>query len=507
MNHVRRGRSGALPGLAVIVGLLVPVAALAACQVHLITDWIDQAEASAMPLRPADCATVQQNPPDFSWAHRSGNHQYTLHVDGPMGQRSAVAAGNWHSWNETWPAGDYSWWLEAKEPSGNIVRSATRRFTVPAETIAFPQENSTQLWQRAVARARPRSLPQGAEWTALLDLLQGERATAFQALLQRVDGYALEAPPAEPAAYPSKVLNKNQQVQLIQDMWRTMVAEETRILESAFAAVTTREPARIATAVSRLMNIAAWNVNGASGYNEQFQVSRSITRTLATGYDWLYADLSASQRAKIRDVVVARLTPLANSVIDNGKRMEHNPRDSVGLTNLGVVASVTTLMAGDLASVRWWFNQAVPLYANLFWPWGGEDGGYANGMNYAMWELADGLPVMDVLRHALALDLARKPYGRNLARSLLYFVPPGASQGRFGDGAEQSMGHVYARYVKALAQRAGTEEARFHASLMLGEDASNLVILAGPALAPPTRTSFPPDLHQTSTGWWPCTPT
>lgn len=489
---------------AILVVITLPLfsqAALALCNVHTVLDWMDKATLPVLPVRPADCAVVAQTPPDFNWPHAGRGMRYSLHVVEAAGKvRTVTTAGNWHSWSETFAPGVYSWWVVARSAAGRETRSATRSFVVPDAAIPFVMEPVDRLLDRALHKGRPRGLPRGEMRDALLKSLNGERREAFGKLLDRVDGY--DSPPPEPALDTRRIAGRAAQVKAIQAMWQMMNVEETRVLESAFAAAMTRRPARVDIAVRRMMNLAAWDPQGATSYASQFQVSRAIVRTLAVGYDWLHEFLTPAQRAGILSAINARMPALVDSVVGDARNMEQNALNSVGLTNLGVVASVSSLMVGELPAANEWFRQAAPLYANLLWPWGGDDGGYANGMHYAMWEIADAWLVWDTLKNAIGLNLADKAYARNFARTLMYFTPPGAAQGVFGDGAEQRMAHVYARYIKAYAQRVPVEEMRWLSALTAGEDASDLALLMGPPLqSVPVDRLFPNDYMNPSTGW------
>ncbi|MBI5750769.1 MAG: heparinase II/III family protein [Hydrogenophilales bacterium] len=492
-----------LRAILVVITLFISQETLANCNVHTAVDWMDKAVLPVLPVRPADCAVAAQTPPDFNWPHAGRGVRYSLHVVEPAGKvRTATTAGNWYSWSETFVPGAYSWWVVARSAAGRETRSATRTFVVPDTAIPFVMEPVDRLLDQALSQGRPRGLPRGEMREALLRFLNGERREAFGKLLDRVDRYGSEPPPVEPTLDTTRIAARSEQVKVIQALWQMMNVEETRVLESAFAAAMTRRPARVDIAVRRMMNLTAWDPQGATSYASQFQVSRAIVRTLAVGYDWLYEFLTPAQRAVILSAINARMPALVDSVVGDARNMEHNALNSVGLTNLGVVASVSSLMVGELPVAADWFRQAVPLYANLLWPWGGGDGGYANGMNYAMWEIADAWLVWDTLKNAIGLNLADKAYARNFARTLMYFTPPGAAQGVFGDGAEQRMPHVYARYIKAYAQRVPVEEMRWLSALTVGEDASDLALLMGSSLqAVPVDRRFPDDYLNLSTGW------
>ena len=454
--------------------------------------------------RPAQCSAVAQTPPDFNWPHRRVGDRYQLVVrDAAGAQRSATTSSNWYMWPEAFAPGDYSWWVVARDGSGTERRSATRAFTVPPSAARFVVPLIESLLESTQTRPRPRGLPAGAELEALRRALDAERATGWRAMLARIEADLVREPAAEPTTDPRGMPDRAAQVKVIQALWATMNVEQTRIIEAAFVAAMTRSERHVAHARKLVLALAAWDPSGPSSQAAQFQVNRAVAITLALGYDWLHEAWSADERGLLLHRIGQRTQPIAESVIGRQRNMEINALNSVGLTNLGVVAAIAALTLGVLPQAEEWFRQAVPLYTNLLWPWGGDDGGYANGTNYAMWEIADAWVVLDVLRNASGLNLGDKPYLRNFGRMLAYFEPPASRRGVFGDGAEQEMPHVYARYVKALSLRVTSPELAWLAAATHGEDPSNPALVMGPAVGAGALTTAPPsnDLVVPSVGW------
>jgi hypothetical protein len=484
--------------------LLAPSLTAWACEVATPADWMSSSGLPVLPVRPAHCAAVSQSPPDFNWPHRRPGDRYQLVVRSVVGVEQTVSTtANWHMWDKPFAPGTYTWWVVANDPAGKAWRSASREFTLLPGTPVFVVPATASLLAQAQARPHPRGLPQGTARDELVRALAAERGPGWRQLLARVDADLKRGTVAEPTVDPRNQTERADQVKVIQSLWAMMNVEQTRVLEAALVAVLTPNADYLAHAHRLILGLAAWNPDGPSSHSSQFQVNRALAVVLAIGYDWLYDSWSAGERTALLRRIGQRMVPIVSSAVGPARNMENNALNSVGLTNLGVVAGVAALTAGDLASADEWFEQALPLYANLLWPWGGDDGGYANGLNYAMWEVADALWVLDSLRNATGLDLGTKPYLRNFGRMLAYFLPPGSRHGLFGDGAEQEMPHVYARYVKALALRVDSPELAWLAAQSHGEDISNIALLAAPVsraggtLPPPAQN----DLALLSVGW------
>src|SRR3954468_18999306 len=90
------------------------LAALALLPLLARADLLETNDPNAAAIRPADGATVQQTPPDFSWPDISKQARYTVNLTYPDGKtRSLAAPQNYLNWNELLPAGAYSWTVSA----------------------------------------------------------------------------------------------------------------------------------------------------------------------------------------------------------------------------------------------------------------------------------------------------------------------------------------------------------------------------------------------------------
>src|SRR5438309_4676797 len=164
---------------AIVLAASLPSAASAqTCVPDPTPDWM-----TSLPLRPADCATVEQTPPDFSWPDLSPDAQYQVTLTFQDGTtRTRMASQNWINWDEVLPPGAYTWQVQAANASG-IHISKLRRFTVGAGAIPFVVPDWTVLFNRATARPHPRALPDPATMQTMIS----QRQTEFALLAGQVD--------------------------------------------------------------------------------------------------------------------------------------------------------------------------------------------------------------------------------------------------------------------------------------------------------------------------------
>jgi hypothetical protein len=425
-------------------------------------DILAPSDALLAPVQPPDCATVLQSPPDFTWPPQNGdNNTYTVTLFAPDGrseQRSTTR--NFLIWPRVLPAGPYRWTVTVS--GRDTGESAARTFTVDPAAVPFVVPTGEEALERARKTPRPRSWSRDAG--SPLAALKSERAKGFAELLDQVEKARRQPLPPQPA---SKSKDEN---------YELVITEVKRTLAASFAWAGGRQPAHGAEAARRLMNLASWNPRGPVGYAANDMAGRSIAWALALGYDWAHDFLNPFQKA----VIAAAIKAHSRTMFDDLAKFSRYPYDSHGNVTLTIAAAIAALMAGDLPEADGWLRSNASMAIVWTSPWGWQDGGFGNGTAQMFWDTQSNLLAWYVYRSALGVDLAKKPWVRNLGRAMAYFVPPGTPAGNFGDGQELNLQEVWARVAKAYASFAPSPLARWYAREMKGEDPSRLELLAAP---------------------------
>lgn len=442
---------------------IAPLAAAsshAACGVH--SDFLTRSDATLAPVRPADCATVMQTPPEFTWPPQNGSNAYQVILHFPGGRaESRTTSRNWLLWDAALAPGTYAW--EVKVSGDNHDTSDKRTFTIAPGAVPFVVPSAGAMLRRAREARHPRT------WSRELDdpiaAAGGERRAGLADLLQEVDNHLPDRVQAEPHS-GSKNAN-----------YEDTVNEQKRTLAAAFAWAATHQPKYGADAARRLAEQAAWSTLGSMSYFQNDMASRTVAWTLALGYDWTYDYLSATQKRAILAAIRARTQPMFEDIV---ARISTYPYDSHGNLTLGIVAAIGALTAGDIPEADTWLKEALPMAVAWTSPWGWQDGGFANGTTQGFWDTGANLPVWYIFRNAAGVDLAKKEWVRNHGRWMAYFVPPGTPANVFGDGEELNLAELWSRVSKAYAHFAPSPLARWYASQWHKEDASRLELLLAP---------------------------
>ncbi len=452
-----------------------------------VQDWLVPDDPLAMPIYPADGSVVRQNPPILRWPMAGAQASYEVRLTGPDGlARQRITRRNWLFLPATLVPGRYAWevrvWGSRSEPS---PWSAPRRFTVPENAHAFVLPDSEAIFEKVSRTKRPRSLPRGKDRAELLAALKsGSRSQDFGIYLTKLRRRLARTLPDEPpmAARPGEgffdrlsrdLFGKSDRRSARIARWRAaQVIKHATYPEldaarfGAYAWAVTGDKDFLRGAKRRALHLARWDPRGSTGVPSDDHVAREMAFGLAVLYDVLHGELDEAERATIRQAVLARTQDLFDMFIVNPRRaLERHPLNSHGIRHAGGISAIAVLMAGDTERARLWFFGTFPLYVAINNPWGGDDGGFANGTNYAGWNLLNYLDQWDVINRATGIDLARMAWSREVGRYLAYFLPPATPSGAFGDGAEYRRPKVWSRLAALYAQRAPSPAAERYAAL------------------------------------------
>lgn len=371
----------------------------------------------------------------------------------------------------------------------------------PTVALAAPLDESAATSAVTVVKQlpRPRTWPAGAERDAIFTALRnGTRAAAFAKLVNNVTRMraqqasisALQAPGTD-----GQFIAQKQRID----------AEARQTQSAAFAWLVARLPEMREEGRRRALALAALDPHGATGVEADMLSSRHVAWSLALALDWMHDAFTPEERNRLAKSVAVRVADFHQRMTTGKTAFDRWPWDSRANEVLGGMAESALLLLGEVPEAETWARDLLALYLRTTLIYAGNDGGYASGTAYAGWDIGEySLRHWDSLRRMAGIDLREKSWVKNFGRFLTYFLPPGAPTGAFGDGAEERLPEVWARYAKAYAARVPTPLHRWYARQWFQEDATALELLTAPLVEfdqveLPANT--PPSALFESIGW------
>lgn len=340
----------------------------------------------------------------------------------------------------------------------------------PATAVADAQA-------RAVVPAQgPRTLiPAGREAAFRAYCLEGDGQAMFARLQADFDARYLEIPfPTEPPNYgdPSPMARTSDKV----DAWRD--AQDTCGLVGSVAEaatllwIVTGDERYFQRAREFLVRAAAWDVNGTTGIAYNDEAHFRLWRKLPAVFDSLREFLPEAERRAVLASFRARGATNLASIRDKDKThlLQRNSLDpepkshSVRFMPMTGIAGLA--LYDDLPEAREWWDFAYTFYRDQFTPWGGDDGGWAEGPAY--WRgVVEHATFQDTLL-ALGDPLAySQPFWRQTGYFPIYTVQPYrvTSFGDLSGAGKFNMEPVVKDFLDHLARVTGDGHLRAWAAL------------------------------------------
>jgi hypothetical protein len=189
----------------------------------------------------------------------------------------------------------------------------------------------------------------------------------------------------------------------------------------------------IAQAKNCLLQLAAWDVNGTTSRDYNDECSFRVVYGLAFGYDWLYDYLSDEEKSIVKKSLFIRTEEVAKHVIVNS-RIHFSLYDSHAVRSLSSVLTPCCMaMLGESQEVQNWLDYAIEYFSIIYTPWGGTDGGWAEGPMYWTTGMAYVIDAMNLIKSYLDIDLYQRPFFQKTGDFPLYCNPTDTYRACFCD--------------------------------------------------------------------------
>jgi len=390
---------------------------------------------------PKDGQTVLVNPPGFTWTEHPQAETYQLVIfrEGALDEpllsvdelKSTVAP-----LDQPLESAGYRWLVLYRDAEGNeLGRSLERSFQLPQGVPELPMPDVEKL-KLELTGIRPRLFLTPERMARIQGAIEEQRIplwNTYETLLKRALGEPL---------YPEPEPYKN--AEWTTPEWRRIYTPAkvgtSHMIRLALAYRLYGEDVYLQRAKDWLLHFASWDPRGIAshdvpqpdGTSGNDEASMPMLERMAITYDWIEDHLSEEEKKKVYESITER----GNQVL---ALLEHQDFLSKPFSNhegrvlafLGLAGLSFLDVIPDASS---WLDYVLRCYLTSYPVWGGDDGGWAQGLSYWTAYVMYLTEFADALRTVTDVDIYRKPFFRNTGYFPVYFLPPYAKRGAFGDG-------------------------------------------------------------------------
>ena len=465
--------------------------------------------------RPLTDEVLDISPPGFCWwrAAPRGEVNYRLRIESESDEKvyqSGLLSDPVHVPDKVLPEGGYRWFVDALNAQGQVITTrSAQHFSIGENAVELPWIEPGELLS-LVPMKHPRLLFPRAKLPEIRASLDDSRRAAFEDL-KKVADQALEL---ELMAKPDfDRFDRETEYPMRRTAYRASYHEFTRIYNRGMVPLAlmyqlSGEEKYGLAAKKHLLNVLDWELDGVASLEQSFdEIGLRIARTAAQGYDWLYDILTEDEREAVQQMLLARgdqmLARLERRDFLNKSAYSHDGRLPGYLVEFSIVLA-------EEERTQVWMNYAMRALLTVFPHWGGKDGGWAEGINYALSYNERFITPLQSLDEATGYDLWKKPYFRNMRYFLMYCVSPLGEITPFGDAEHTALkgraGDIYS-ILQFHALKYRDSEARWWLE-QLDKDRENTArfgamhrIILGDDLKPEKPKSMPPDRAFKGVGW------
>lgn len=406
--------------------------------------------------RPAQDDITRTTPPAFVWRPAKDADHYVLQIarDDAFTQ-DVLAYGDvpWSSFapEKTLEPGIWFWRFAAADPDGAPSPwSTVRKFTVATDAKAFPKPPIAELKGR-IPTSHPKLFLRPEEIPAFREAIAGRLKKPWDALRERADKL-LASPPdtSEPPKYPEGTEFKGEAWKKI--WWgnrQRAIAVADGAATLAFVYQMTGDIRYGDAAKDLLMAFANWDPRGATGYEYNDEAGMPSLYFPSRAYSWAHDRFSDAERAKLVAVMAIRGADCFNHL--NRRNHLWQPFASHSNRAWHFLGEVAIAFQGEIPEAETWLDYAMTVFYTCYPVWGGEDGGWHEGLAYWSSYMSRFMYWVFASQAAFQIDPFEKPFFATTGYYAMYTMPPGTKTGAWGDLAQGSSSTKIADLMKTFA--------------------------------------------------------
>ena len=412
--------------------------------------------------KPYEGARITVSPPGFCWwrVAKSDDVTYKLFVYDDKGKEFFIS----ENINEcayipsvVFSEGNYSWIVKAYNRSGNQVAERKRaNFSIVTGAYPLPKPDAMNLIKNVPA-THPRLIFTREGLPQLCKDVEGVFKEQYSQIIAKADK-GLTTPIAKNPSFhliDDDKANYNQKRTEYQTDFRHYRETYLEVVEPlAFAYMVTADKKYGDAVKKHLLRITEFPIEQGGPivvFEPKFdEVALQIADALPRAYDWAYDAFTPAERIKMEEWIMAMgdslLVRLSSAKRDflfySGE--SHDGRIPPYLINFALC------MANHPERAAKWLDFAITASLTVYPQWASEDGGWAEGVSYAITYSERFIPPIDALYRMTGLNLWERPFYKNFPYFLTYCISPVGEVSPFGDSEEYGVKGARAATINSM---------------------------------------------------------
>lgn len=405
--------------------------------------------------QPRDGEVAAINPPGFAWWRAPGADSYALAIleeSGPEVYRASGLRDPVHLPATSLKPGGYVWDVEACDREGRVLARRGRwRFQVPDGLTAFPWTAPEGILERVPA-THPRYIFLREALPEIRRSLAAGRKRAWDSIRAGAERYLATAPPKPPQyhTYPDEARQRMGYVTYFREFRRVI---DNAMSTLALAYVLSGEERYGLAAKRILLEVESWGIEGPMSVLAPWgdEPGLSMARHGHRAYDWLWELFDADERRRVREMTVGR----ARQVLERLKKADYlaQPAESHNGRLIAYLSEYAVVLKDEAPDAAEWLDYSLRALTTFYPHWADADGGWAEGISYALSYNTIYLGALESLLAAADYNLYQRPFYQKFRRFILYCTSPVGEIRPFGDGAEGGVGSAGATLMMHHGRR------------------------------------------------------
>lgn len=424
-------RSAIISVILMILLSMMPLEVFGAANLPKAFTDVNVKVGAAMPFKPPHKYICHQNPPDFTWPQISGAVSYELKICSDEALTNMVyhklsIPNSYYSFTFPFEPGIYYWSVRYKNASGQMsLWSAPRRFTMDSNYHEFKVKTGEEILAQ-IPKSHPRIwFTQDTLEDFRKKLYSVEGRLTYNMMYNKyraVVGKAMPENPDSPSVSSGVVQDWGTRLQMAALCYHLTDNEEEK-------------PQMLSLAVNIMKTFVSWKYNevtDSTNFTANDIAYFELMFRVAMGYDWLYNEMSDSDREIIRRGLVGRFEYVKDLSLNTLRSQPYNSHIWSYFNAYGITAMA---LAHDVEWVNDYLVQMIDFQNPNFPPMSVEDGGWSKGTRY--WghgAFSRDKWFIDCLLYGDYMNYYDKMWAQNETLWALYMYPDN-SYGSFGDGS------------------------------------------------------------------------